>query len=522
MTSQAPEPLPPSHPQLPQHLWKRFKKEYPQSAIFSPNFTTCRHLLVTGEMSAKASYAIPAFVPTGTPVLRDIFLGLDPTWFHVAIISGDLPLACEILRLGCPIQSRDRHDTSAVYFGCDLVRKYVHHGKWRDLTGKSYAVPDSEIPEVMKRNSQILQICIFLIEQHSDPSETHKGASLLHLACLIGSWDLIRALLLHGAKFSNDNAPKMYPIDMLETSSEKSNFTTLVSQYSTQIRPPRPCPCASGRPLSECHATAQPYPGEYLCPCCSRKTHAKCCQKRLGFTWHEIWTEETQFDFVKKVIQPMKFADPEEEAAFIAKVQRMSKDQQRDLIPTVGEARDTIQRHHTTIQLLALSGKIDRAFAKAAEKTGYLRRPGWHEVDSKLDGKLSVSKWNQAVDDYITSGVDYRGRRIIENAAKIGSTGGPLFRRCEANGCPNVEGRESVQLLLCSGCKTAVYCSKNCQKHTWASHKLSCRSGTVNVQALPSQLAYIEAVARFTGVDLSHDKKALRVMSDFVGAQIGG
>ncbi|KAJ7640799.1 hypothetical protein DFH06DRAFT_1215271 [Mycena polygramma] len=519
MTSEDLKPLPPCNPQLPQHLWKRFKTEYPHSIIFSSNFTDARHRLVTGEMSAKDSRPIPGFI-LDMPG-REAFLNLEPGWLHIAVMFGDPPLACEMLRLGCPIQSKDRRNHSAVYFGCAWVENYMRHGKWKDRTGKT-VVPDEQILELMKHYSQMLKVCIFLVEQHSDPNEMHKGVSILHLACLIGSWDLIRALLLHGAKPSNDNAPKMYPIDTLETLSDKANFTALVSQYSTQIRPPRPCPCASGRTLSECHATDQPYPGEYLCPCCSRKTHAKCCEKRIGFTWHEIWTEETQFDFVKKIIQPMKFADPEEQADFIAKVQSMSKDDQRDLIPTVGEARDTIQRHQVTVQLLARSGKIDRAFAKAAEKTGYLPRPGWNEVDSKIDGKVSMSKWNQAVDDYITSGVDHRGRRVIENAAKIGSTGGPLFRRCEANGCANVEGRESVKLLLCSGCKTAVYCGKSCQKNTWISHRLSCRSGTVNVQALPSQLAYIEAVAHFTGVDLSHDKKALRVISESIGVQIGG
>jgi hypothetical protein len=65
-----------------------------------------------------------------------------------------------------------------------------------------------------------------------------------------------------------------------------------------------------------------------------------------------------------------------------------------------------------------------------------------------------MGHWNQAVDDYIASGVDHRGRRIIENAAKIGIAGGLLFRKCEANGCANIEGRDSVRLLVCAGCKT--------------------------------------------------------------------
>jgi hypothetical protein len=217
----------------------------------------------------------------------------------------------------------------------------------------------------------MLKVCIFLLEQHSDPNETHKGVSLLHLACVIGSWDLIRTLLLHGAKPSNDNTSKIYPIDMLETPAEKARFTALVSQSSTQVRPPRPCPCGSGSPLSACHAKDQPYPGEYLCPCCSRKTYAKCCQKKIAFSWSERWTDETQFHWVKTVIQPMQFTDPEEQTEFIAKMQSMNKAEQRDLLPTPEGTREILRRTRAIIQTLALYGKVDRAFAKAAEKTGY-------------------------------------------------------------------------------------------------------------------------------------------------------
>lgn len=79
-------------------------------------------------------------------------------------------------------------------------------------------------------------------------------------------------------------------------------------------------------------------------------------------------------------------------------------------------------------------------------------------MNAKIDSKELVNNWNQVVDDYIASGVDHRGRRIIENAAKIGVAGGPLFRRCEADGCANVEGRNGVKLLVCSGCKMVCAC----------------------------------------------------------------
>ncbi|KAJ7145306.1 hypothetical protein C8R43DRAFT_1237469 [Mycena crocata] len=353
----------------------------------------------------------------------------------------------------------------------------------------------------MKGYSNMLRICVFLIEQHSDPNEMHKGVSLLHFACLIGSWDLICALLLHDAKASNDNPSKVYPVDMFQSSSDKARFTALTSEYSNKARPPHPCPCASGIPLSQCHATDQPY---HICPCFSRKTYAKCCQKRTAVTWHEKWTDETQFHFVKKLIRPIKFIDPAEQTQFIAKVKTMSKAEQREkLLPTPEGTQEALQLIHAVIKSLAFRGKIDRAFAEATEKTGYFPRPGRIAVTSKHNGKGRMDHWNRVVDDYIASGADHRGRTCIEDAAKIAVSGGPLYRRCEADACSNVEGRNSVKLLVCSGCLTTVYCSKSCQKSGWTAHKSACRARTAKVQVLPSQLAYFEEVARVIGLDLS-------------------
>ncbi|KAJ6595675.1 hypothetical protein DFH09DRAFT_905714 [Mycena vulgaris] len=492
-------PLPPSNPQLPKPVWKKFKKDYPDSIIFSPNFSTARHLLVTGEIPASSSDYISYFAHKLDGIER--FLDLNPSWLHLATLHGDLALACEALRLGSPIQLTERRGFSALYFGCRFVEGFVRHGKFKDGPGKSL-VPENMVSELMKRYDLILQVCIFLVEQHSDPNEAHKGLSLLHLACVIGSWDLIHALLLHGAKPSVSGTSKILPIDMLESPSEKARFTVRVSECSIIPRPPRPCPCASGRPLSECHATSQPYPGEYICPCMSRKIHAKCCQKKDAFSWHEFWDDEKQFDFKMQIIQPMQFTDPADQAGFIAELQSMSKAEQHDLLPTHESVRKHLEGSRATIQILASHGMVDLAFAKAVDKTGLIPRPGWTDTASKLDGKGLVKKWNLAVDDYIASGDDHRGRRSIEDAAKIGMTGGPLYRKCEADGCGNVEGRESVKLLVCSGCVTAVYCSKSCQKSAWKAHREPCRSGRVKAQVLPSQRTHLEMLARVTGVEL--------------------
>lgn len=64
-----------------------------------------------------------------------------------------------------------------------------------------------------------------------------------------------------------------------------------------------------------------------------------------------------------------------------------------------------------------------------------------------------MEEWNSAVEKYIISGVDGRSRFDIELEAKIGMSGGPLYKKCEAEGCTNVEGREVEKMKCCGSCK---------------------------------------------------------------------
>lgn len=61
--------------------------------------------------------------------------------------------------------------------------------------------------------------------------------------------------------------------------------------------------------------------------------------------------------------------------------------------------------------------------------------------------------WNTLVDEYIFSGRDghdYRPRFEIELDSKIGPNEGQLYRRCEAEGCPRVDGRGVTLRVLSS------------------------------------------------------------------------
>jgi len=113
------------------------------------------------------------------------------------------------------------------------------------------------------------------------------------------------------------------------------------------------------------------------------------------------------------------------------------------------------------------------------------------------------SAWNQLIDDYIALGEDPRSKEEIERNAKIGTGNGALFRVCQGSDCRKVESN-GEKFSYCAQCKTVrpplflpffttvtveqtVYCSKACQKASWATHRAICKSGNAHEQLLPSQ-----------------------------------
>ena len=64
-----------------------------------------------------------------------------------------------------------------------------------------------------------------------------------------------------------------------------------------------------------------------------------------------------------------------------------------------------------------------------------------------------MNMWNELVDAYIATGEDPRPPFEIEVEAKIGLNGGPLYRRCEADGCHRLQGRDADSVFCCGGCR---------------------------------------------------------------------
>ncbi|KAJ7037893.1 hypothetical protein C8F04DRAFT_384865 [Mycena alexandri] len=154
--------------------------------------------------------------------------------------------------------------------------------------------------------------------------------------------------------------------------------------------------------------------------------------------------------------------------------------------------RGNLESAQAILRQLLKSDRIDPAYAAVGCQVSFLPLfPAAVRTMSKIDLNNAVRIWNESVNGYVNSKVDSRTREDIENAAKVGPTGGPLYRRCEAEGCPKIEGRNDVKLSRCAGCSKAVYCSSPCQRLSWKSHKSACKTGEVKVQLLPSQVEYI-------------------------------
>lgn len=61
------------------------------------------------------------------------------------------------------------------------------------------------------------------------------------------------------------------------------------------------------------------------------------------------------------------------------------------------------------------------------------------------------SKWNAAIDEYVSLGTDRRSAHEIIQAAKVGPTLGVYFRTCYASRC-SVKETESFKMKTCSVC----------------------------------------------------------------------
>jgi hypothetical protein len=359
-------------------LWEGLERDFPNSFIFTSEFSHIRQCIVTKKVSPNSAVPVSNLSiycveneetcekeETEKLGVADLFKNMG--YLHLAAFQGDLPLAYEARRLGTSVRTRNKDGFTALYFGCRTI------GMWtrpRGPSNKSAAEQADDDEAMAALAAKVARVCIFLLCQYADPNETHDGVSLLHLACQSGSWDLIRALLLHGADPTPSTlGPSKHPVRFLRMEADRARFRSLASEVknSTTGRPPCLCPCASGLPLEGCHGVpgGKPYPPEYICCCGTKRIYSACCRKRTGKAWMEEWNEtgdrlvQRKVEFVESLLSPSS-SEPISES----EAKKRFEDAERT------ERQRHIQDN--IIRVLGASGRIDPAYIVAIKKTGIL------------------------------------------------------------------------------------------------------------------------------------------------------
>jgi hypothetical protein len=270
----------PSHkPQLPAQFVKdllaRPTFSDVKSIALTPPFYEQRFKMVTGSNPTQSDLSADRIV-----CLEDNLFGMGPgsnrTYLHLGSLTGDPLLVCEMIRIGATIDIPDARGATALW----LAASYL-------FQTNSVKKPANK-PQIPDPTQRIAFAIKTLIEQRANVNIIHEGSTPLHFACRAKHWDTITLLLAHGA---NPSLPSTPPAAQSFTNSDdRKRFETLVATYSGKSRPARPCPCWSGKLLSECHdAEEKPYPLEFICRCGSGKTYAKCCARRNGMSLIEKW-----------------------------------------------------------------------------------------------------------------------------------------------------------------------------------------------------------------------------------------
>ena len=239
------------------------------------------------------------------------------------------------------------------------------------ISNTELAAPNAP-KKILTRQSRIARA---LIEQHANVNQTHHDLSLLELACRAKHWRIVSLLLEHCAD-PKDITPSRLQ-EFLFTNDERKLFLQFVERKALPQgaeRPPRKCPCWSGKVLNECHGVRGAqilYPPGYVCFCGTQKVNSKCCgtgNKRVDIftTWSEsaqritVFTDtaashSNDYRTALRRIQALdfpEFRDPNKPVVL--------KEISGDSLPFSDLDTDTLQRFREEMVRL---NKVDPAFA---------------------------------------------------------------------------------------------------------------------------------------------------------------
>ncbi|KAF5364887.1 hypothetical protein D9758_008106 [Tetrapyrgos nigripes] len=471
-----------SHPCLPLHLISQFKSDpdTKTSDIFSvKSFEDLRlhvllrtnrfseqeiHLYLESEVGASA--CVPDFASRISPTDPNIWRNLDSfgqgagkTLLHGAIRQGEVPSAHEFIRMGIHLDVRDSDGVTPLFYAMELISR-LHKALEivsQPNPSKRHRIqptPDMHPDYIKKKMDQAAAIAKLLIEQHADVNASAFGCTLLCLAADSHQWDLLKLLLLHGARRPGpqDHQP--------HSTSGRIRLSSLMKEIKpANPRPARPCPCWSGKLLRMPRFLSSTIPRLFLM-----------------WVWHVPSNVEevvdANFTTTTNFFRELMGGDPE------------TKKKADSFADHVMRKKARITMRH--LKAIGRDHEMDPAFLYPMEFSNFMPRP-WAGLLSKVEYYDRMREWNKIVDQYIATVPDSRTRIEIEIQSKIGPHGGPLYRFCEAEGCKTAEGRDLEKIQGCAGCQLVFYCSKECQKSGWKEHKTECKVKTHRPQLLHAQ-----------------------------------
>ena len=541
----------PCHPCLPLELIEKLKNDpammISSSKVFESNFEKFRRGAV--KLEERERVEVEVVSPDSPDNLRLSHFQIDEdedededirvetfsfhrgdrkTLLHSAAHQGDVPLVYELIRLGHQIDWTDTDGRTALWVALSSLVGFSGSPAIIVRVSEQSGLKPGDI-NWSRKIECFVRVATVLIEQHIDVNIGYGCVSPLSLAVEARRWDLVELLLIHGAR----------PEDLAWTDHNEAVlrrfYQICLTTKPVNPRPPRPCPCWSGKRLSECHGAGEhPYPNHFLCVCGARKTYVDCCRKR-GIEIVEKWIPEWGI-MPRQIIKPRfpseNHVAPEDRPSFNRGTEILQQAMKNFVFTPEQVLAFQTQRSKLFRDQLAFMDfnpdDVDKAFWYALDHVDQFPpryvpvssldsefnafyRP-WTTQISKKEAQKRMEEWNEAVDKYIAERPLYIDRRpdlrlgsVIEIEAKVGLNGGPLYRHCEADGCSKVEKRDIEQIKSCSGCKRVsvissrsysrltglqvFYCSENCQRRSWkAGHKAECKAGTHPLQLSKSQL----------------------------------
>lgn len=302
--------------------------------------------------------------------------GDGKNFLHSAIRNGDRLLAYETMRLGINIDAKDAEGVSPLFFALAYI---FNMSKLRLIISTPYVLErcptalgcllchnETFEPQI----ARVAHIATLLIEQHADVNAGAFGFTPLTLAITIGNWDLVTLLLQHGAF-----PPSPQSLELASWTNIARSAISIVSTRAANPRPSRPCPCWSGKPLSDCHAASkQPYPDHSLCCCGKRKAYSACCGKR-GLIIQEEWDEKSgRIIRIQAYTMPSPDILPEIRESFVAGWDIMQRICDR-VDPTEATSReDRWKLIHDNLVRLGWENHVDPAFWYAMRRTDFFAR----------------------------------------------------------------------------------------------------------------------------------------------------